>query len=49
MVKNGSGRKDVCEEGVAASEGNADVLSRLSICRVRNYKVGRVGALTADQ
>jgi hypothetical protein len=49
MVKNGSGRKDVCEEGVAARNGNADVLSRLSIRRVRNYKVGPVGALTADQ
>jgi len=49
MVKNRSGRKDVCQEPVVAVDGNADVLSRLSIGRVRNYKYGRVGALTADQ
>ena len=49
MVKNGTSRKDVCQERVVAVDGDADVLSRLSICRVRNYKHGRVRTLTADQ
>ena len=49
MVKNGTNRKDVCQERVVAADGDADVLRRLSICRVRYYKYRRVGALTADQ
>ena len=49
MVKDGVGRKDGGEERVAAIDGEADALSRLRACRVRDYKLGNVGALTADQ
>ena len=49
MVKDGVGRKDVCQERVAAIDGEADALRRLRAGRVRNHKFGRVRALTADQ
>jgi len=49
MVKNGTRRKDVGEERIVAVESDADVLRRLGVGRVCNYKVGRVGPLTADQ
>jgi len=48
MVKNRSRWENVCEKRVVAADGDANVLRCLGIRGVRNYKFGRVGALTAD-
>lgn len=49
MVKDGSRRKYVCEELVVAVDGDTDALACLCTVRIHNYKLGRVGTLTADE
>lgn len=49
MVKNRSRWKNGCQEGVITVDSDANVLRRLSIGRVGNYKYGRVGAFTANE
>lgn len=49
MMKDGSGRENVCEESVVAVDGEGDVLRSLGAGRVFHYEFGYVGALAADQ
>lgn len=49
MVKDRIWRKYICKELVVAVDRDAGALSRLRTRRVRNYELGRVGALPADQ
>jgi hypothetical protein len=49
MVKNRSRGKNVCKECVITVDGEADVLSRLSIGRVGDYEYGRVRALPTNE
>ena len=49
MMKNGSGRENVGEEGVVAVQLDADFALGLRAGRISNHKLRRVGALTADQ